>query len=87
MDLRQKYESILKNEQNDIDGFVEKLQELIFDYFNMIKKEYYLTLDKQSSDLDYVKCVKEVYSKIDKEMYDEEVSQPTPEGLTKEIAN
>jgi len=45
-DLRRKYEEILKGEQNDIDGFVEKLQELIFDYFNMIKKEYYLTLDK-----------------------------------------
>ena len=45
-DLRRKYEEILKGNQNDIDGFLEKLQELIFDYFNMIKKEYYLTLDK-----------------------------------------
>jgi hypothetical protein len=31
--------------------------------------------------------VKEAYAKIDKEMYDEEVNQPIPEGLTKEISN
>lgn len=59
----------------------------MFDFFNMIRKEYYMSLDKYATENDYITQVKEAYAKIDKEMYDEEMSMPVPETLTKEIAN
>ena len=59
----------------------------MFDFFNMIKKEYYMSLDKYATDSNYITQVKDEYAKIDKEMYDEEMSIAVPESLTKEIAN
>lgn len=59
----------------------------MFDYFNMIKKEYYMTLDKWASDNDYIKEIKEKYAKIDQQMQDEEMGVPVPESLTKDVAN
>ena len=46
-----------------------------------------MALDKWATDPDYIKQVKDEYAKIDKEMYDEEMSVEVPEGLTKDIAN
>ena len=46
---------MLKKEEQDLEGFTLKLQETIFDYFNLITKEYYMTIDKLNGDLDYVK--------------------------------
>lgn len=86
-DVRKKYMAYIKEENIDADAYTQKLQELIFDYFNMIKKEYYMALDKYATDPDYVKEIKEEHEKVDKEMYDEEMSLPIPETLTKEIAN
>ena len=41
---------MLKLEDKDLDEFNADLQELIFDYFNLISKEYYLTIDKFTGD-------------------------------------
>ena len=46
-----------------------------------------MALDKYATDTDYVKVVKDEYAKIDKEMYDEEMSIAVPDTLTKQIAN
>ena len=63
-----------------------KLQDYVFDYFNLIVKEYYLSLDKWSSDMEYVKLIKDEYEKIDKQILEEEAQEEIPEGLTKEMA-
>ena len=69
-----------------MEQFTVKLQDIIFDYFNLIVKEYYMALDKWSADDDYVKQVKEEYAKTDKEIDDEELSVPIPEKLDKLMA-
>jgi len=58
----------------------------VFDYFNLIVKEYYLALDKWSTDVDYTNTIKAEYEKIDKELEKEEMSEPVPEELTKALA-
>ena len=58
----------------------------MFDYFNLIVKEYYLAVDKWGQDLDYTAEIKEIYSKIDKELEEEELSEEVPRELTREIA-
>ena len=63
--LKEKYHAILKGEKADIEAYSEKLEELMFDYFNMIKKEYYMALEKWASDDEYVKQIKDKYAKID----------------------
>ena len=45
-----------------------------------------MTIDKWGSDPEYVAAIKEEYSKIDKEIEDENMSVPLPEKLTKDIA-
>ena len=40
----------------------------------MIRKEYYMSLDKWATDSEYVKKVKDEYKKIDQELYDEEMN-------------
>lgn len=59
----------------------------MFDFFNMIKKEYYMALEKWAVDEQYVKEIKEKYAQIDQEMYDEEMALAVPETLTREVAN
>ena len=51
-----------------MEEFTVELQDNVFDYFNLIVKEYYMSLDKYGSDPDYVKIIKEEYAKIDKEV-------------------
>lgn len=41
-----KYDAVLKGEQKDADDFTLTIQECVFDYFNLIVKEYYLAVDK-----------------------------------------
>lgn len=59
---------MLKGEKLDIENYSEKLEEMMFDYFFMIKKEYFMSLDKWASDSEYVAQVKEKYAQLDKEM-------------------
>jgi hypothetical protein len=63
-----------------------QLQEVVFDYFNLIVKEYFMALDKWTSDIDYTNKIRDSYHKIDKELDEEDLSEPVPEGLTKEMA-
>ena len=42
----EKYDTILKGEKKDIADFDVKLQEITFDYFNIIVREYYMSVDK-----------------------------------------
>jgi hypothetical protein len=64
---------------------VSKLQDTVFDYFNIIVKEYTLALDKWHGS-DYTQILKENYEKIDKEFEDMELAEEIPEGLTKELS-
>ena len=84
--LQEEYNQVLKGENQDFDKFALSVQDLVFDYFNIIVKEYYLTLDKWCQDQDYVKQIKEEYKKIDTELDEEEKNEPIPEGLDKEKA-
>jgi hypothetical protein len=36
----------VKGEEADLEKFNGELQEVVFDFFNLITKEYYLTIDK-----------------------------------------
>lgn len=53
--LNDEYTVLLKSEKDDMEQFTIQLQDIIFDYFNLIVKEYYMALDKWSADTDYVK--------------------------------
>lgn len=82
------YQKVLAGEQADIDEFQLTLQEIVFDYFNLITKEYYLGVDKWSSDTNgYVKEVKAQYEKVDKEIEEEEMEEELPAGLDKKVAD
>jgi hypothetical protein len=60
---------------------------VVFDYFNLIVKEYYLAIEKWGQDTDgYVKDIKEQYERIDKELEDEETAELVPEGLDRPMA-
>ena len=58
----------------------------MFDYFNIIIKEYYMALDKWSQDIEYTNLIKAEYMKVDKEIDDEDMNEAIPEGLTKQMA-
>ena len=69
-----------------MEEYTIKLQDHVFDYFNLIVKEYYMSLDKWGADSDYVKTIKEEYKKIDDEADEEEMKEEIPEGLSQPIA-
>ena len=77
---------MLKTETKDMEEYTIQLQDHVFDYFNLIVKEYYMSLDKRGADNDYVKTIKEEYKKIDEEADEEEMKEEIPEGLTQPIA-
>ena len=77
---------MLKTETKDMEEYTIQLQDHVFDYFNLIVKEYYMSLDKWGADNDYVKTIKEEYKKIDEEADEEEMKEEIPEGLTQPIA-
>lgn len=52
---QEEYTAILKGEKQDMEKFTIQLQDIVFDYFNLIVKEYYMSLDKWGADPDYVK--------------------------------
>ena len=66
--MTEEYQIILKGEKKDMEEFTVQLQDNVFDYFNLIIKEYYMSLDKWGADPEYVKIIKEEYAKIDKEV-------------------
>ena len=45
-ELKTKYDATINNEATEMESFVYKLQEYVFDYFNLITKEYYLIVLK-----------------------------------------
>ena len=77
---------MLKTETKYREEYTIQLQDHGFDYFNLIVKEYYMSLDKWGADNDYVKTIKEEYKKIDEEADEEEMKEEIPEGLTQPIA-
>ena len=85
-ELQAKYDGVLKGESAEMEKFTMKLQDYVFDYFNLIVKEYYLSLDKWGQDLEYTKAIKEKYDLIDKQMEEEDLQEEIPEDLTKEVA-
>ena len=74
-ELHDKYDAVLKNEGTEMDSFTMKVQEYVFDYFNLIIKEYYRSLDIWGQDMDYVNAIKGQYEVIDKQMEEEELSE------------
>jgi hypothetical protein len=52
-ELQAKYDAVLKNESAEMESFTKKLQEIVFDYFNLITKEYYLSIDHYSQEMEY----------------------------------
>jgi len=46
---------MLKGEASDLEAFTQNVSDVVFDYFNMIDKEYLMTVNKWSSDMDYIK--------------------------------
>ena len=65
-----------------MEGYTIQLQDHVFDYFNLIVKEYYMSLDKWGADPEYVKIIREEYKKIDDEANEEELKEEVPEILT-----
>lgn len=40
------YDEKLKSEERNANEFTQIMQDIVFDYFNLIVKEYYLNIDK-----------------------------------------
>ena len=80
--IHKQYQEVLRGEANDINAFTQDIQDTVFDYFNMIVKEYLMTIDKWGSDPDYVAQIKEEYVKIDKELEEENKAIPLPQELS-----
>lgn len=77
---------MLKGEDAEVTALTLSLQEAVFDYFNLIVKDYYMSIDKWGQEAEYTSAVKAEYAKIDDELKKEEESVPVPEGLTREMA-
>ena len=58
----------------------------MFDYFNIIVKEYMMSLDKWRGDTDYTNAIRDKFKVIDEEFKQSELDQEIPECLTKELA-
>ena len=58
----------------------------MFDYFNLITREYHLALDKFNGMMDYKEELVNEQKAIEKQIEDEDMAQPVPEGLTREIS-
>ena len=56
VELKEKYHAMLKGEKGDIEKYHEKLEEMMFDFFNMIKKEYIMSLEKYLHTVRAVHC-------------------------------
>ena len=85
-ELNEKYSKLVQQENGELDQFTLKLQEFVFDYFNLINKDYHISLEQWNSDTEFVKLIKDEYEKIDKQIKDEEMEEEIPEGLSKEMA-
>jgi hypothetical protein len=85
-EFQTEYTAILKSETKDMETYTINLQDHVFDYFNLIVKEYYMSLDKWGADNEYVKLIKEEYKKIDDEADDEEAKEEIPEFLNQATA-
>jgi len=85
-ELQSKYDVLLKGEQRDVDEYVMQLQDCVFDYFNIIVKEYYMAQDRWGSDTAYVAEIKKVYEKIDKEIEADDLSEEIPEALNRQLS-
>ena len=83
----EKYDAILKGEKKDIADYDVKLQEITFDYFNLIVREYYMAVDKWGQNEEYTSEIKVQFDKIDAELDEEEKLVPVPEDLTKQVAD
>ena len=68
--LMDKYDTILKGEKKDIMDFDQKLQEITFDYFNLIVREYYMAVDKWGQAEEYTSEIKVNFDQIDKQLDD-----------------
>jgi len=66
-ELMQMYQQKLKNSDHRQLDYVDDLTNNIFDYFNIITKEYYLNIDRVQTDTDYTDMLKDAYKKIDED--------------------
>ena len=53
------YQELLKGEEKDNNEFTLEIQECVFDYFNLIVKEYYLNIDRMQGNAEYADEVRE----------------------------
>lgn len=80
------YDQILKGETKGVEEFKMIVQEIVFDYFNLILKEYYLNIDKCQAIPAYVERIAIAYKAIGEEMEKELLEKEIPEGLDKKMA-
>lgn len=59
------YQNKLKNSDHKQLDFTDEITLNIFDYFNIITKEYYLNIDRVQKDSEYSEMLKDAYKKID----------------------
>lgn len=62
-----------------------EVKEIIFDYFNLIPKEYELAYEKWRNDEVYKEAIEQTKSEIDREYVDSKYDV-LPEGLTRAVA-
>jgi hypothetical protein len=76
-------QSILKNQKSGNEIKVE-VRNIIFDYFNIIVKEYEFSYQRYCKEPDYTKQINAIQEEVDKDFVTSKYQ--VPEGLTKEKA-
>jgi len=61
------------------------MKDLVFDYFNIITKEYEIAYEKWKADADYTEAVQKIKEEVDREFVAKKFEE-LPSGLTLEKA-
>lgn len=77
------YQEVLDARNKEFQGVQVEIKELIFDYFNLITKEYEMGFEKWKADKDYQEQVTQIKTHVDEEYVDKKW-EDIPEGLTAE---
>ena len=84
--LMELYQQKLKSSDHRQLDYVDNITTNIFDYFNIITKEYYLNIDRIQKDTEYSEMLNDSYKKIDEDERKAEEDAELPEGLDKALA-
>lgn len=77
----EEYKETLESRQTDFTKIQSEIKEIVFDYFNIITKEYELSYEKWRADKDYQEQIAQIKTQVDEDFVDRKFDA-FPESLT-----